>query len=180
VEMPLVPVLATMEYKRRLARYEGAAKDVRRDFRDAQGRTERIMRRPARFQYRSPKQLGERRVRFEFISVLGHELKSPLGAIENYLNILKDRTLGDQLAGYDDVIGPMQGPGRGHAEADRRSAGPDPDRVRLEEARVDDLEASALRVDRPTAAVIVRALGNALALPTRRQFIALNWVINMI
>jgi two-component system, sensor histidine kinase and response regulator len=45
------------------------------------------------------------RVRFEFISVLGHELKSPLGAIENYLNILKDRTLGSDLPAYDEVIG---------------------------------------------------------------------------
>lgn len=44
------------------------------------------------------------RVRFEFISVLGHELKSPLGAIENYLNIMKDRTLGADLSAYDDAI----------------------------------------------------------------------------
>ena len=44
------------------------------------------------------------RVRFEFISVLGHELKSPLGAIENYLNVLQDRTLGSDLAGYDEVV----------------------------------------------------------------------------
>lgn len=31
-----------------------------------------------------------RRVRFQFISVLAHELKAPLGAIEGYLYILKD------------------------------------------------------------------------------------------
>ena len=44
------------------------------------------------------------RVRFEFISVLGHELKSPLGAIENYLNLLKDRALGSDLAAYEEAI----------------------------------------------------------------------------
>jgi signal transduction histidine kinase len=32
----------------------------------------------------------KRRVRFEFISVLSHELKSPLNAVESYLNILSD------------------------------------------------------------------------------------------
>jgi len=46
----------------------------------------------------------KRRVRFEFISVLGHELKSPLGAIENYLNLLKDRVAGNDLDEYDKII----------------------------------------------------------------------------
>lgn len=32
----------------------------------------------------------KRKVRFQFISVLAHELKSPLNAIENYLNIMAD------------------------------------------------------------------------------------------
>jgi two-component system sensor histidine kinase/response regulator len=32
----------------------------------------------------------KRRVRFEFISVLAHELKAPLAAVEQYLNILED------------------------------------------------------------------------------------------
>lgn len=44
------------------------------------------------------------RVRFEFISVLGHELKAPLAAIEGYLRIVRDRTLGAEAAAYDDVI----------------------------------------------------------------------------
>jgi signal transduction histidine kinase len=41
---------------------------------------------------RHAKRLAEekRRIRFEFISVLAHELKSPLNAIEGNLNILKD------------------------------------------------------------------------------------------
>lgn len=42
----------------------------------------------------------KRRVRFEFISVLGHELKAPLAAIEGYLNILRDKTLGGEVTAY--------------------------------------------------------------------------------
>lgn len=40
---------------------------------------------------RQARQLAEekRRVRFEFISVLAHELKSPIGAVEGYLNTLE-------------------------------------------------------------------------------------------
>ncbi|HCL00487.1 MAG TPA: hypothetical protein DHW42_10345 [Candidatus Marinimicrobia bacterium] len=43
-------------------------------------------------------------VRFQFISVLGHELKSPLNAIEGYLNIMHDRIAGDDLGSYDQMI----------------------------------------------------------------------------
>ncbi|MGD8451747.1 MAG: ATP-binding protein [Phycisphaerae bacterium] len=46
----------------------------------------------------------KRRVRFEFISVLGHELKAPLAAIEGYLNIIRDRALGTDLSAYDQVV----------------------------------------------------------------------------
>jgi two-component system, sensor histidine kinase and response regulator len=44
-------------------------------------------------------------VRFQFISVLAHELKAPLGAIEGYLNIMHDRAAGEAIADYDDAIG---------------------------------------------------------------------------
>jgi len=46
---------------------------------------------------RQARQLEEekRRVRFQFISVLAHELKAPLGAIEGYLYILRDTELQD-------------------------------------------------------------------------------------
>ncbi len=52
------------------------------------------------------RQLAEekRRVRFEFIRVLGHELKAPLGAIESYLSILKNRTAGDKIEAYDHMV----------------------------------------------------------------------------
>lgn len=45
-----------------------------------------------------------RQVRFQFISVLAHELKAPLGAIEGYLNIMHDRTLGGDMVPYDQMI----------------------------------------------------------------------------
>lgn len=52
------------------------------------------------------KKLNEekRQVRFQFISVLGHELKSPLGAIEGYLNMIQERTLGGNMEEYDTMI----------------------------------------------------------------------------
>ncbi len=46
----------------------------------------------------------KRRVRFEFISVLGHELKAPLAGIEGYLNLLKARTAGETIAAYEPII----------------------------------------------------------------------------
>ncbi len=46
----------------------------------------------------------KRQVRFQFISVLGHELKAPLSAIEGYLSILQARTAGADLAAYDHII----------------------------------------------------------------------------
>ncbi len=46
----------------------------------------------------------KKRLRFEFISVLAHELKSPLAAIEGYLNIIKNKDLGDNTAAYDHII----------------------------------------------------------------------------
>ena len=55
---------------------------------------------------RQVKKLNEERkqVRFQFISVLGHELKAPLGAIEGYLNMMDERISGDELVSYNDMI----------------------------------------------------------------------------
>lgn len=55
---------------------------------------------------RRARELAEekRRVRFEFISVLGHELKSPLAAVESYMNLLRDRALGEEVGGYEQII----------------------------------------------------------------------------
>ncbi len=45
-----------------------------------------------------------RQMRFQFISVLAHELKSPLSAVEGYLDIMKNKTAGDDPAVYDKMI----------------------------------------------------------------------------
>jgi two-component system, sensor histidine kinase and response regulator len=46
----------------------------------------------------------KRQVRFEFIRVLGHELKAPLNAVGGYLDLLRERALGDDLAAYDQPV----------------------------------------------------------------------------
>lgn len=46
----------------------------------------------------------KKQIRFEFISVLAHELKSPLAAVEGYLRIIDKRMAGDELSGYDKMI----------------------------------------------------------------------------
>ncbi len=55
---------------------------------------------------RQAKRLAEekRQVRFQFITVLGHELKAPLAAIEGYLQILKDGSAGTDPAVIGQVV----------------------------------------------------------------------------
>ena len=55
---------------------------------------------------RQARRLAEekRQIRFQFLSVLAHELKSPLAAIEGYLFILRDKLAGDDPAAYDKVV----------------------------------------------------------------------------
>ena len=56
-------------------------------------------------QYQALKLAEEKkRVRFEFISVLAHELKAPLGAIEGYLQILRDGTAGNDPATVERML----------------------------------------------------------------------------
>jgi two-component system, sensor histidine kinase and response regulator len=45
-----------------------------------------------------------KQIRFQFLSVLSHELKAPLNAIEGYLKIAKERQLGDKLDDYDAIF----------------------------------------------------------------------------
>lgn len=45
-----------------------------------------------------------RQVRFQFIRVLGHELKSPLGAVDGFLQLLQNRSLGNDLDAYEEVL----------------------------------------------------------------------------
>jgi len=46
----------------------------------------------------------KKQVRFEFISVLAHELKSPLAAVEGYMHLMKERLKGGDLAAYDSMV----------------------------------------------------------------------------
>jgi two-component system, sensor histidine kinase and response regulator len=43
-------------------------------------------------------------IRFQFLSVLSHELKTPLNAIEGYLRIMQDRQAGSEMEAYDKII----------------------------------------------------------------------------
>jgi len=56
-------------------------------------------------QAQARKLAGERKqIRFEFLSVLAHELKSPLAAVEGNLRILRDHAAGDGIAAYDHLL----------------------------------------------------------------------------
>lgn len=46
----------------------------------------------------------KRKIRFQAISVLVHELKAPLAAIEGYLYVMKNRYGGDSIQSYDKAI----------------------------------------------------------------------------
>ncbi len=43
-------------------------------------------------------------IRFEFLSVLSHELKAPLNAVESYLRIMDSRLAGDTIENYEKMI----------------------------------------------------------------------------
>lgn len=45
-----------------------------------------------------------KQIRFKFLSVLSHELKSPINAIEGYLRIMKDRQAGENIESYQKMI----------------------------------------------------------------------------
>ncbi len=45
-----------------------------------------------------------KQIRFQFLSVLSHELKTPLNAIEGYLRMLQERQAGNDLDAYDKII----------------------------------------------------------------------------
>ncbi|MCE1168860.1 MAG: hybrid sensor histidine kinase/response regulator [Sphingobacteriia bacterium] len=45
-----------------------------------------------------------KQIRFQFLSVLSHELKAPLNAIEGYLRMMQEKQLGDQIDDYEQAI----------------------------------------------------------------------------
>lgn len=55
---------------------------------------------------RQAKRLAEekRQVRFQFISVLAHELKAPISAVEGFLSILKDPTMVQDVENYNHLV----------------------------------------------------------------------------
>ncbi|HYK88495.1 MAG TPA: hybrid sensor histidine kinase/response regulator [Acidobacteriota bacterium] len=55
---------------------------------------------------RKARRLAEekRQVRFQFTSVLAHEMKAPLAAIEGYLQMIRERAVGESLASYDRML----------------------------------------------------------------------------
>ncbi|MCF7790506.1 MAG: hybrid sensor histidine kinase/response regulator [Victivallales bacterium] len=56
--------------------------------------------------HRKAKKLEEdkKKVRFQFLSVLSHELKAPLNAIDGYLRVIDDRVAGNDIKSYDNMI----------------------------------------------------------------------------
>ncbi len=55
---------------------------------------------------RMTKQLNTegKQIRFQFLSVLSHELKSPINAVEGYLRIMQDKQVGNNLDDYETMI----------------------------------------------------------------------------
>jgi two-component system, sensor histidine kinase and response regulator len=55
---------------------------------------------------RQARRLAEekRQVRFQFISVLAHEMKAPIAAVEGYLQMIHERSVGNKLEDYDHML----------------------------------------------------------------------------
>ncbi len=49
----------------------------------------------------------KKRIRFEFISVLAHELKAPLNALESYTEIVAHKRMGDRISAYGPMLDRM-------------------------------------------------------------------------
>jgi two-component system sensor histidine kinase/response regulator len=45
-----------------------------------------------------------KQIRFQFLSVLSHELKAPLNAIDGYLKMIKERQFGNNVDAYDEML----------------------------------------------------------------------------
>jgi two-component system sensor histidine kinase/response regulator len=45
-----------------------------------------------------------KQIRFQFLSVMSHELKSPINAVEGYLKMMQERQFGDKVDDYDKMI----------------------------------------------------------------------------
>lgn len=58
------------------------------------------------FLVRMTKQMNQagKQIRFQFLSVLSHELKAPLNAIEGYLKMIQEKQLGNSVDDYEQVL----------------------------------------------------------------------------
>jgi signal transduction histidine kinase len=45
-----------------------------------------------------------KQIRFQFLSVLSHELKAPLNAIDGYMKMIKERQFGNNVDAYDEML----------------------------------------------------------------------------
>ena len=45
-----------------------------------------------------------KQIRFQFLSVLSHELKAPLNAIDGYMKMIKERQFGNNVEAYDEML----------------------------------------------------------------------------
>ena len=56
------------------------------------------------------RRLAEERneVRLQFMRTLSHELQAPLAAVEGFLELIRNRTEGDDIAAYDDLVARSQ------------------------------------------------------------------------
>ncbi len=45
-----------------------------------------------------------KKIRYQFVSILSHELKAPLNAIEGYLHIMKEKQAGERIGDYEQMI----------------------------------------------------------------------------
>lgn len=45
-----------------------------------------------------------KQIRFQFLSVLSHELKAPLNAIDGYLKMIRERQFGNNIDAYDEIL----------------------------------------------------------------------------
>ncbi len=45
-----------------------------------------------------------RKIRYQFLSVLSHELKAPLNAVEGYLRMMQEKQMGENIRDYDNIV----------------------------------------------------------------------------
>ncbi len=126
---------------------------------------------------RQARRLAEekRQVRFQFISVLGHELKAPLAAVEGYLQILRDGSAGSDPAVTSQVIGRALARTEGMRKLivdllnlTRIESG----QKRRELAEVDLREVAAAAIETVSASAADRDIAVTFAAPERAAMVA--------